>query len=79
VSAPEGAEWPEGVPPVGTRVRDTRRNCYAVVMAAVGGYVQLRGVEGGIEWDVEPDRIRPLTAREEHTALMSVRKPVRDQ
>jgi hypothetical protein len=48
-------------------------------MAAVGGYVQLRGVEGGIEWDVTPDRIRPLTAREEHTALMSVRKPVRDQ
>ncbi|MCW2873645.1 MAG: hypothetical protein JWL99_4965, partial [Streptomyces oryziradicis] len=47
----EGTGWPEGVPPVGAFVRDTRRQRDAVVMAAIGGYVQLRGIEGSTEWD----------------------------
>jgi hypothetical protein len=65
----EGTGWPEGVPPVGTFVRDTKKNRDAVVMAAIGGYVQLRGIEGGTEWDVQPEKIRPLTAREELSLL----------
>jgi hypothetical protein len=41
-------------------------------MAAIGSYIQLRGIEGGTEWDVKPDNIRPLTAREELAARLSV-------
>lgn len=69
----EGTGWPEGVPSVGSFVRDTRRQCDAVVMAAIGGYVQLRGIDGGTEWDVKPEKIRPLTAREELSARTSAR------
>ncbi|TJZ94439.1 hypothetical protein FCI23_53735 [Actinacidiphila oryziradicis] len=69
----EGHEWPEGVPPVGTFVRDTRRERDALVMAAIGPYVQLRGMEGGVEWDAKPADIRPLTAREELSARTWVR------
>jgi hypothetical protein len=76
VNTAEGHTWPEGVPPVGTWVRDTRRECDAVVMAAIGGYIQLRGVEGGTEWDVKARNIRPLTAREELRARMSARDTV---
>ncbi|TKA12027.1 hypothetical protein FCI23_08295 [Actinacidiphila oryziradicis] len=65
--------WSEGVPPVGTWVRDARRECDAVVMAAVGTYVQLRPVKGGTEWDAKPKDIRPLTAREELSSRMSLR------
>ncbi|TKA11756.1 hypothetical protein [Actinacidiphila oryziradicis] len=73
MSAAEGTGWPEGVPPVGALVRDTRKNCDAVVMAAIGTYVQLRPVKGGTEWDAKPKDIRALTAREELSARMSVR------
>lgn len=73
MSAPEGIKWPEGVPPVGTLVRDTRRNCDGVVMAAVGTYVQLRPLDGGVERDVKPEDIRPLTAREELSARLAMR------
>jgi hypothetical protein len=41
-------------------------------MAAIGSYIQLRGIQGGKEWDVKPDNIRPLTAREELSARLSV-------
>jgi hypothetical protein len=73
VSDAEGSGWPEGVPPVGTWVRDIRRDCVAVVMAAVGTYVQLRPLSGGVEVDVKPAHIRPLTAREELSARLAVR------
>jgi hypothetical protein len=73
VNTIEGHTWPEGVPPVGTFVRDTKRQRDAFVMAAIGTYVQLRGMEGGVEWDVKPTDIRPLTAREELRARTSVR------
>ncbi|TKA00730.1 hypothetical protein [Actinacidiphila oryziradicis] len=72
MSTAEGTGWPEGVPPVGAFVRDTKRSRDAVVMAAIGGYVQLRGIEGGTEWDVKPEKVRPLTAREELSARTSV-------
>jgi hypothetical protein len=42
-------------------------------MAAVGTYIQLRGLQGGTEWEVKPKDIRALTAREELSARMSVR------
>ncbi|TKA01999.1 hypothetical protein FCI23_39650 [Actinacidiphila oryziradicis] len=61
------------MPPVGTWVRDSRRERDAVVMAAVGTYIQLREIKGGTEWDAKPKDIRPLTAREELKARLSVR------
>jgi hypothetical protein len=64
MSAAEGAEWPVGVPDVGSLVRDAKRDRDAVVMAAIGGYVQLRAPEGGTEWDADPDAIRPPAAQE---------------
>lgn len=73
MSAAEGGTWPEGVPPVGTFVRDTKHVRDAVVMAAIGTYVQLRPVKGGTEWDAAPKDIRPLTAREELSARLALR------
>jgi hypothetical protein len=70
---PEGTAWPDGVPEAGSFVRDTRLNVDAVVMAAVGTYIQLRPIRGGAEWDAEPRHIRPLTAREELSARNTVR------
>jgi hypothetical protein len=42
-------------------------------MAAVGTYVQLRPLDGGVERDVKPEDIRPLTAREELSARLAMR------
>lgn len=69
----EGGRWPEGVPEPGAWVRDTKRNSDAVVMAAVGTYVQIRPVPGGVERDVKPEEIRPLTAREELRARQAAK------
>jgi hypothetical protein len=73
VNTTEGTGWPEGVPPVGTFVRDTRLQRDGVVMAAIGTYVQLRPVKGGTERDAAPKDIRALTAREELSARPAVR------
>lgn len=39
----------------GVLALDTRRGKVGEVMGHVAGYVQLRPVGGGVEWDVSPD------------------------
>lgn len=68
MSGTENDRWPMGVPGPGALVRDTQRDVNAVVMGAVGGYVQLRPPGGGVERDVKPEHVRPLTPPEESTA-----------
>ncbi|MFI6287473.1 hypothetical protein ACIBCM_22465 [Streptomyces sp. NPDC051018] len=63
-AAPEG-ERPE----VGKAVRDTRLGRIGVVMGGVGPYVQLRPLQGGREWDADPEHIEPVTVLE----VLSVR------
>ncbi|MDI3424135.1 hypothetical protein [Streptomyces luteolus] len=56
-------------PEVGETVRDEETGRVGEVMGHQGGYVQLRPLLGGREWDVRPDRVRPVTA----TELLSAR------
>jgi hypothetical protein len=48
-------------PSVGDVVEDTDLNKVGRVMGFEGGYVQLRPLGGGREWDADPDRLRPAT------------------
>jgi hypothetical protein len=54
-----------GVPEVGTLAVDTRNDRLGEVMGAVGLYVQLRPLGGGIEWDVPPQALREATTSDE--------------
>ncbi|MEU6085132.1 hypothetical protein [Streptomyces sp. NPDC047108] len=60
-------------PAVGDLAKDISTGRVGVVMGGLGGHVQLRPVGGGVEWDVRPDRIGPLTAREELSARLAIR------
>ncbi|MET8678856.1 hypothetical protein ABZW18_15085 [Streptomyces sp. NPDC004647] len=61
-------------PQLGALVKDVGEgNRVGVVMGYQGPYVQLRPVGGGKEWDAEPDRVRPLTAREELSVRLAER------
>lgn len=42
-----------GKPSVGTTVKDSKTGDIGRVMGHVGGYVQLRPLNGGKEWDAE--------------------------
>ncbi|KPI02190.1 hypothetical protein OK074_5374 [Actinobacteria bacterium OK074] len=55
---------PGARPAVGTAARDTRSGKVGRVMANVGGYVQLRPLTGGVEWDVPPEHIEPAPLSE---------------
>ncbi|GHD84914.1 hypothetical protein [Streptomyces naganishii] len=44
-----------------------------VVMGEVGARVQIRPIGGGVEWDVMPDNLVALTAREELSARLAIR------
>ncbi len=50
--------------PIGTPVRDTTRDRIGVVMDRQGPYFQLRPLDGGREWDVAPEHVEPVSARE---------------
>nr|WP_079054011.1 hypothetical protein [Streptomyces graminilatus] len=41
------------------------------VMGYVGPYVQLRPPGGGLEWDADPERVRPATETEQLRARVS--------
>lgn len=45
--------------PVGTYLLDTRAGRIGEVMAQLGGYLQLRPVGGGREWDCHPADAEP--------------------
>ncbi|MFG3021359.1 hypothetical protein ACGFZQ_22895 [Streptomyces sp. NPDC048254] len=49
-------------PTLGDTVEDTARYRIGKVMGAVGGYVQLRPIGGGREWDASPEYLRPVSA-----------------
>jgi hypothetical protein len=51
-------------PAVGQLALDTQRGAVGVVMARTGPYIQLRPQGGGLEWDVLPEDVQPVTAAE---------------
>ncbi|MFC8965114.1 hypothetical protein [Streptomyces sp. NPDC057094] len=61
----------DGAPAVGATVHDTARDRVGRVMGHVGMYVQLRPLAGGLEWDADPNHLRPLTPAELLSALVA--------
>ncbi|GGL87836.1 hypothetical protein GCM10010129_34590 [Streptomyces fumigatiscleroticus] len=47
-------------PPPGAAVRDTASGRIGIVMGHEGPYLQLRPLDGGREWDADPDSVRPV-------------------
>ncbi|MEU9152639.1 hypothetical protein AB0D59_19290 [Streptomyces sp. NPDC048417] len=43
---------------LGETVEDAEHRRIGKVMGLVGGYVQLRPIEGGREWDADPKKLR---------------------
>ncbi|WP_405811228.1 hypothetical protein OG729_22245 [Streptomyces sp. NBC_00210] len=60
-------------PGIGELGRDTASGRIGVVMGEIGGRVQIRPMRGGIEWDAMPDKVVPLSAREELSARLAVK------
>jgi hypothetical protein len=51
--------------PVNSLVVDMARNDkIGYVMGKVGPYLQLRPPGGGLEWDADPEKVRPATGTE---------------
>lgn len=53
----------------GGMVRDEQRPRVGIVMGHCGGYLQLRPIAGGLEWDARPEHVVPVGRAE----LLSVR------
>lgn len=51
-------------PAIGDTVEDTGRRKVGKVMGFEGPYVQLRPIGGGVEWDAELGKLRPLSLTE---------------
>ncbi|MGW6138940.1 hypothetical protein [Streptomyces sp. NPDC055140] len=60
-------------PGIGELAKDSVRDRIGVVMGELGGRVQMRPLRGGVEWDATPDRVVPLSAREELSARLTVK------
>ncbi|NUR03915.1 MAG: hypothetical protein HOY79_47620 [Streptomyces sp.] len=60
-------------PGIGELAKDTASGRIGVVMGEVGARVQIRPIGGGVEWDVRPDNVVALTAREELSARLAIR------
>ncbi|MEW2165863.1 hypothetical protein AB0912_23100 [Streptomyces sp. NPDC007084] len=60
-------------PGIGELAKDSARDRIGVVMGELGGRVQMRPVRGGVEWNAMPDRVVPLSAREELSARLTVK------
>lgn len=58
-------------PAPGALLVDQRNGQVGVVMGHVGPYVQLRPPQGGREWDVPPEQLRPPTQAEELSAKVA--------
>jgi hypothetical protein len=63
---------PEGRPPLHRIVEDTATQKIGRIMAFVGGYVQLRPIGGGLEWDANLKDLRTLTAKEALSAGVAI-------
>lgn len=59
MSAPESQRETPAAPDVGDTARDARTGRVGRVMGHVGPYVQLRPLNGGCEWDAQPEDLRP--------------------
>ncbi|MEU1530344.1 hypothetical protein [Streptomyces fagopyri] len=59
------------VPGVGDAVHDTARDRVGRVMGHEGPYLQVRPLSGGVEWDADPDHLRPLSQDELLSALVA--------
>ncbi|MEV7672897.1 hypothetical protein [Streptomyces sp. NPDC088752] len=60
-----------GLPRVGAVVLDTTRNLVGRVTGADGPRLRLRPLAGGVQWDVAPADLHPLTGAELLSALVS--------
>ncbi|WP_435846061.1 hypothetical protein [Streptomyces huasconensis] len=60
-------------PGIGELAKDNAKGRVGVVMAMIGGRVQIRPVGGGREWDAMPDDVATLSAREELSVRLTVR------
>ncbi|WP_326767921.1 hypothetical protein OG978_28385 [Streptomyces sp. NBC_01591] len=58
-------------PRIGAVVKDLKGNRFGVVMATIGGLIQLRPVSGGLSWEVAPDGIEALSSRQELTVRLA--------
>lgn len=58
-------------PEPGTVVVDEQQGRIGEVMDAVGRYLQLRPLGGGLEWDADPEHVRPATPDERLRAAVS--------
>ncbi|MCX4532536.1 hypothetical protein OHA79_31515 [Streptomyces sp. NBC_00841] len=58
-------------PRFGAVVRDTKTDCFGVVMGTIGGCIQLRPISGGLSWEAEPDDIEALSLRKELTVRLA--------
>ncbi|MET8184964.1 hypothetical protein ABZV15_04085 [Streptomyces sp. NPDC005246] len=56
---------------IGAVVKDTETDRFGVVMATIGGRIQLRPISGGLSWEVEPDGIEVLSSRQELTVRLA--------
>ncbi|MFF3326897.1 hypothetical protein [Streptomyces sp. NPDC002889] len=60
-------------PGIGDLAKDAAKDRVGLVMGKVGGRVQMRPVDGGLEWDAMPENVRRPSAREELSARLAVR------
>ncbi|MFE4330017.1 hypothetical protein ACFRQM_11285 [Streptomyces sp. NPDC056831] len=58
-------------PRIGAVVKDTKTDCFGVVMGTIGGRIQLRPISGGLSWEAEPDGIEVLSSRQELTVRLA--------
>lgn len=58
-------------PRIGAVVKDTKTDHFGVVMATIGGRIQLRPIGGGLSWEAEPDGIEALSSRQELTVRLA--------
>lgn len=54
---PDGLADP---PPIGTPVRDITRDRVGIVMDHQAPHIQLCPLDGGREWDADPDHVEPV-------------------
>ncbi|WP_335932681.1 hypothetical protein [Streptomyces sp. PTD5-9] len=60
-------------PGIGELAKDQKTGCIGLVMAEIGGRVQIRPVSGGTEWDAMPGDVVAPKAREELSARLAVK------
>ncbi|MGW3323847.1 hypothetical protein [Streptomyces virginiae] len=56
----------------GSVMRDAKVDLIGVVAGAADGKFQLRPLAGGLEWDVDPPDLKPVSPHEELKARLAV-------